>query len=68
MKINGVKIVLSRLYARGISDGQDMLMGSRDRFFGDGNARERWEEQILKEAFITIRKLTTPKVEGEGKE
>ena len=48
MRIKKIKSIIERIYARGFHDGVDVVRGSRDRFFGDREARKRHEEETLR--------------------
>ncbi|MCK9371086.1 hypothetical protein M0R04_14335 [Candidatus Dojkabacteria bacterium] len=51
MKIKQIKALFRGLYLRGVYDGIDITKGKNDRFFGNAQARQKWEDDILKQAF-----------------
>lgn len=65
MKVKKIKQLLSRLYYEGICDGRDIGRIPEDRFFGNMEARGKWEKDILLKAYKDIKELFSPTNKGE---
>jgi hypothetical protein len=57
MKKKLLKKFLSNIYYRGLNDGMDITLGSRDRFFGNSEQRRQYELENLEKDYQVIKKL-----------